>query len=594
MFEPLTVLKNKLAYTSLVLVGLMWIIPFQVYSHQLPLTAFYSEWWAAVLGSLALVMYISRDAWQPLDVPRIVLLPLSLVVIVLLQTVLGKEAYFNQTLLFMLYMAFAALLMLLGATLRDRLGMQTVVTILAIFLLAGSELSALTGFNQHYHWHMFLDWITMGYSGPRAAGNVGQPNQLADYSVMGLISLGLLYRRFRLKPIYVVLLALPLLYLVKLTGSRSAVLFLVMMCVLAWWSSRRDEGQRPLLFYSLLLLAGLGLVLMADLWHPAPAATSVAVSEGRSFGDTESASARLYLWRESLWMLWDSPVLGVGLGQFAINHIQLLPVLQPSSIQGYYTNAHNLIFQFASEMGFAGLIALVVFAGWWLYGLKRQWGTIECWWACAILGVLGIHSLLEYPLWYSYFLGIAAFLLGMMDKSGFRLVSRWSGRVSAAIVIVLSSILLARLEVEYGKLQETLQIYPESPDDHVALDRIRDGLLDAQQHLPLLSQYADLTLSGRIEVSPEYIKEKLALNGRVLSFYPVSAVIYRQAMLLAQDNQLARANEMMRAAIWSYPSRFPDARRQLDVLVSRDPGRFRGLLEFAEKTSEEHNSAVRK
>jgi len=63
----------------------------------------------------------------------------------------------------------------------------------------------------------------------------------------------------------------------------------------------------------------------------------------------------LHLWRESWQIFGQSPWLGVGFGQFAWHHLQLLPALQQHYIQGLYNNAHNLVFQLAAETGIVGL-----------------------------------------------------------------------------------------------------------------------------------------------------------------------------------------------------------------------------------------------
>ncbi len=100
----------SLTHISLTLVGLMWVLPFLNYRHQYPLTTFYQEWWSALLGMLALTLLASRDFWQQPEIPRIAQLPAVLIGVVLLQWGLGKVAYFDQTLLFVLYLLFAALL----------------------------------------------------------------------------------------------------------------------------------------------------------------------------------------------------------------------------------------------------------------------------------------------------------------------------------------------------------------------------------------------------------------------------------------------------------------------------------------------------
>ena len=109
----------RLTHISLALVGLMWVLPFLHYRHQYPLTTFYQEWWSALLGVLALTLLVTRDFWQQPEIPRIAQLPVALIAVLLLQLSLGKVAYFDQALLYALYLLFAALLMMLGARLRD-------------------------------------------------------------------------------------------------------------------------------------------------------------------------------------------------------------------------------------------------------------------------------------------------------------------------------------------------------------------------------------------------------------------------------------------------------------------------------------------
>ena len=137
-------------------------------------------------------------------------------------------------------------------------------------------------------------------------------------------------------------------------------------------------------------------------------------------GDT-GGSIRLYLWHEALLMFLQFPLLGVGFGQFAWHHFQLLPLLQASNISGLYNNAHNLVFQLAAEAGIAGLLALFVSVGNLVLRPPPCAPSAAHWWGYAALGVLAIHSLLEYPLWYTYFLAVAAILLGAFDETRYRL-----------------------------------------------------------------------------------------------------------------------------------------------------------------------------
>ncbi|NCN23852.1 MAG: hypothetical protein GW921_06945, partial [Gallionella sp.] len=94
--------RVTLTHISLTLVGLMWVFPFLHYYHKYPITTFYQEWWSALLGVLALAGLIARDYWREAAIPRIVQLPVALIVVVLLQMSLGMMPYAGQGLLYIL------------------------------------------------------------------------------------------------------------------------------------------------------------------------------------------------------------------------------------------------------------------------------------------------------------------------------------------------------------------------------------------------------------------------------------------------------------------------------------------------------------
>ena len=584
----------KWAHVSLALVGMMWVFPFLHYRHENPLTAFDQEWWSAMLGLLALTLLAARAFWQQPEIPRIAQLPIALIVVVALQLALGKMAYLDQALLYILYLLFAALLMLLGARLRVCLGVGKLAVILAFSLLIGTELNALIGVLQHYKWHTPLDAVVVMQVSSGIYGNLAQANHFANYIALGLISLGLLFQQRKIKSGYVILLSIPLLFALTLSGSRSSWLYLPLMICLAWWSARGDPTLRPLLRYSVLLIIGFGLmhlVVQMSFMSGGDGDTNTVqrLLASNGGGDTRG-SIRLYLWREAWLIFRESPWLGVGFGQFAWHHFQLVPLLKPSNISGLYNNAHNLIFQLAAEAGIAGLLALFASMGAWFYGLRRVRPSAAHWWGYSVLGVLAIHSLLEYPLWYAYFVAIAATLLGAFDETRYRLELRHIGRLALVMILLLGLLSLLQLRGNYQRLKDTLAIFPASANVSEAFQRTRDGLI-AVHGGALLSPYAELYIFLDSEVNTDHIKQKLALGANVMRFMPIATVIYRQAFLMAQDGQLAGAKQLMEQAIWSYPGN-GDAHQLLVSLAEKDPAHFSALLEFAVQKEQEHARAI--
>jgi len=363
------------------------------------------------------------------------------------------------------------------------------------------------------------------------------------------------------------------------------------MAAMSYLWQRRDKSYLPVFKYTLLLLLGFGLMhLVVQIPWLAGVGGDVTTLD-RMFGEVGSGSIRIYLWKESWLIFTHFPLLGSGFGQFALQHFQLCSELRDLQIVGLYNNAHNLVMQLAAETGLAGLSILFATLGIWLMQALREHLTIYQWWGFAVLAVLGIHSLLEYPLWYGYFIGIAAVTLGLLETREYKLELRLLGRLSVAAILMLGIVSTAQLFVGYKKLEESLKIHPLTNDDTTYMPRLREALF-AVDNYALLRPYAVLYMSSLIETSPDHLPEKLKLNEQAMSFVPIGTVVYREAWLLALDERLPEAKVQLERAIWSYPGEFAAAQEELKRLATKDPTHFSTLLEFATQKYEEYQRAV--
>lgn len=586
--------KVGLVHISLVFAGLMWSLPFLYHYHAYPLTTFYQEWGAAVLGLCAMLLLATRSYWQQPEIPHIVLLPIGLMLLVLMQFALGKVAYPGQALLITLYLLWAALLIMLGHRLREQLGLPVLATTLAAFLLLGAELNALIGVLQYYRWNTFLNTVVDVKTSTYVYGNLAQPNHFANYIALGLISLGLLRVHWRMRIWQVALLAVPLLFVLVLSGSRSPWFYLLSMAGVAFLWQRRDKSSLPLLHYSLLLVLGFGLMnFVVQLpWLAAEDSSSI-TAVGSIIAKAGGDSVRLHIWREAWLIFTQFPLLGAGFGQFAWQHFQLGPVLHDTNNIGLWNNAHSLVMQIAAEMGLAGLLILFGTLALWFLQARSAQRTIYHWWGYSLLAVLAIHSLLEYVPWYAFFLGVAALALGMFDNTAYRLELRGVGRLSVAAILLLGAVSMYRLCQDYRSLEVALAERPTSVSDGVYSKRMREGLV-ALYGQPLLRPYAELFMSAILKAGADHLADRKVLNERAMHFIPISPVVYSEALLLALSGEQAAAQLQMERAIWSYPDSFQQASKELRTLAQEDPAHFAALLEFALQKYEEHPRAVHK
>ncbi len=580
-----------IAHISLAFIGLMWVLPFLYYSHAYPITTFYQEWGAALLGLCALPLLLTARYWQAPEVPRIVLLPLGLMLLLMVQLLAGRIMHFDHLLLLTLYFLFAVLLIMLGRQLRVELGLPALATALAVFLLAGAELNALAGILQHYRWNTFLNPLITAKTGHAVYGNTAQPNHYASYIALGLVSLGLLYARLSMRVWQAALLAMPLLFVMVLSGSRSSWLYLLFAGGLAFLWQRRETTLRPLFYYSLLLLLGFGLMHFVVQIPWLQGATGSVTTAERLFGDNASGHIRLHLWREAALIFAQFPLLGAGFGQFAFQHLQLAADMHNPAVSGLYNNAHNLLMQIAAEAGLAGLLILLGTLGMWFWQsvVRKAQFTLYHWWGYVCLAVLGIHSLLEYPLWYAYFLGVAAVLLGAFDHTSYRLELRGTGRVCVAVMLVLGALSLLKVFQGYKHLEQASALRGMAAKDRSYAQRAQEELLAARKN-PLLSSYSDFFIATTLGVGPD--PEKLKMNERAMHFIPVATLAYHQSLLLALSDKPEEAKAQMERAIWAYPGDYPTAYAELEGMARKEPARFSALLEFATQKYEEYRRAA--
>jgi hypothetical protein len=217
--------------------------------------------------------------------------------------------------------------------------------------------------------------------------------------------------------------------------------------------------------------------------------------------------------------------------------------------------------------------------------------TIYHWWGYAILAVLGIHSLLEYPLWYLYFLGVAAIMLGIFDTETYRLELRKVGRVSVAVMLVLGILSLTQVFQGYKQLESALVLRSMSSRDRSLVPRAQEEFMAVHQSV-LLSSYAELYIASTMELSAEHLDKKLELNERALRFIPIAPVVYHQVSLLALADHQTEAKAQLERAIWAYSDNYQPALTELNELARKDPAHFSALLEFATQKYEEYRRAA--
>jgi O-antigen ligase len=578
----------RMLSVSLWAVGCMWVLPFLLPFKALPVPSFWAEAAAAGLGLVALTV------WAPwarsLAFPRVAWLPLGFVALLVLQLSLGRVAYYQQAILAVLYLLWACALIILGGTFRRELGLTRVAITLAWFLCAGGVLSAIIGLAQLLESYDVLGRFITVASGNRVWGNLAQANHLADYLSLGLASTAFLYAIGRLRPVYTVFVACLVVYILALTGSRGTWFYLAAMLVLSagfYVKERNSTNRRLVVFCVTALLALYLLPVLVNALQFASGSTGITAAMRMTSG--QFAEERPRLWYAAWLMFREAPWLGLGYRHFGLGYFILNETLPLPRVIGFNDHAHNLFLNVIAEFGLVGLAVLLAGTIPWLLSLWRQPRTPAMWWLLALIAVLTIHSLLEYPLWYTFFLGVTAIVLGACEVRTLELsdVAGRFGRLRLTLVaiLLLGWFVLLQVVRDYSVLESFQGFrYRYIHATQEVADRTQEMLTEVSPG-SLLLPWVELGLARTIHISGDKLSDKLAVNGRAMRVFPIDDVVYRQAMLLALAGDDEAARLQWEQAVAAFPEQRDSALRVLRRRVEDGLAALQPLLEYAQKGS---------
>jgi O-antigen ligase len=259
--------------------------------------------------------------------------------------------------------------------------------------------------------------IARSYLEGRAVGNMRQPNHLSSLLLWSIVAAVWLGEAGVIRRWASTLLALLFIFVVVLSGSRTGALSMALLLVWGLLDKRLAcptrwlLGLAPLIFF----VFWYGTGVWADHTH------HVFGGETRFSAKGDISSSRLDIWSNTLALIRMHPWAGVGFGEF--NFAWTLTPF-PNRPVAFFDHTHNLILQFVVELGIP--LALLV-SGLLLWALALALrgalrpaadgaapGTALLRPAAFMMVLLILlHSLLEYPLWYAYFLLPAAFAFGL-------------------------------------------------------------------------------------------------------------------------------------------------------------------------------------
>lgn len=413
-----------------------------------PLPAFYKEWLFAVSIGASITLLgprvhrISHVLRHPLAWAA-----LGLAVVLSLQA-LFRESSAAPASMAMLYLGLFVTCLALGQRMRESRGDSSLTWLVSCLILGAMGSAALAGLQLN---GVRLDpTFLQGIQGRRLTGNTAQANHFASLLWLGCLGVCYLYSQRMVRAPIAIVAVLLLLSFCGWTGSRMSVVLAAFAIVagLGAWRFGTTPGVRC--FAQALVLVG----VLAPITSWSLDASGISnyfdvVSSAQRLGSEtarESNNLRTWFFYAGSHAATHNPWAGIGPGNFAGYSLELAQGTAASPADAAEVNAHNLFLHVAAEWGIPAAVGLAASLAWWLFQMAaRARHDHHALGILVLCGVILVHANVEYPLWYTYFLGLLGMIAGhaalpcdSRSAAGASKGRRWPPMYALSGIMVLS------------------------------------------------------------------------------------------------------------------------------------------------------------
>lgn len=369
--------------------------------------------------------------------------------------------------------------------------------------------------------------------GDRAMGNLGQANQLATLLLMGMVAYAYVFERGVIGRFAFSMGIGFMTVALIMSQSRAGMLgALVVAAFLMWKKTTAPSHLSP---HSITLWAVcflIGTLLLPYL------SNALLLAPVRSLNDAGPVSERWRMWQQISSAVFQSPWVGYGWNQTPTAHAAGAVAFPGSTT---YTNAHNFAMDMLAWNGLPlGLLLTGTIAYWFVTRIRTS-ARVESVYAMACLLPVAVHSMLEYPFAYAYFLIASGFMVGIVEAASVSAKTiRFNSRLAWGFLALWVSV-GSYLTYEYFLIEEDFRV--------VRFENLRIGVTPQTYEIPniwMASHMAAMLKAGRQVAQPNMRQVDLENLRKVSERFAYGAVRFRYVQALALNGDLPEANRQMK------------------------------------------------
>ena len=376
-------------------------------------------------------------------------------------------------------------------------------------------------------------YVVQADLGDRAMGNLGQANQLATLLLMGIVAYSFVYERGVIGRFAfcagIGFLSVALI----MSQSRAGMLSVMVLAAFMFWKKKavtlRIASKAIALWAVCFFIGTLLLPYLSNALLMVPV---------RSLNDAGPVSERWQMWQQVAYAVIQSPWVGYGWNQTPTAH-----AAGAIAFPGYvtYTNAHSFAMDMLAWNGLPLGLLLIGVIVYWFFTRMLTTRRVEAVYGMACLLPIAVHSMLEYPFAYAYFLIASGYMVGIVEGGSpqtktIRFNGGWAWGFFAVWLPVTSY-----LTYEYLQIEEDFRV--------VRFENLRIGTTPKEYEAPqvwMLSHMASMLKAGRQMAYPDMAKADIDNLRKVSERFEYGAVRFRYAQALALNGDVPEANRQMK------------------------------------------------
>lgn len=522
-------MKFTLALIAAILISLAWLI----HIHYRPWVTYTGELYA--FFTLFAVAAICLK--EKLKIPTVSLPLLVLACVPLIHFIMGQVFFFSTAMMgfiFVFSFWFSSVLgynFSIGNYKRE----ETFAHLSYVFLASGT----VTGMIALCQW-INLDATLPGMvnisGNQRPYANFAQPNNMATFLVMALMSCLYLYEKKKIQTKWLFACAAVIVMGVALSQSRTAwVAAIAIMLYLTFYQYKgiiRLKWYYSITWFIFFISCIVAFPLLSQL---AAQAMNTDVVQSRDVVSRATGDmSRIAIWQQMIAAIQAQPWFGYGWYQTSAAFVSISDTLQGPV---WIRSAHNFIIDFLLWNGLIISLPFLAYFGYLGYQLQRWVNTPESVIGILMIGAFVTHAMFEFPQHYAYFLLPVGFILGTVlaqnPKIKIIVMPSIGMKFIFAVGLLLLIVIYRDYDVAVPKLGQSIR-YEKQPEK-----------ITNEKPIYLLTEFnhriAWIRLNPYSKASAEQIQE----GEQMVLSYPTKYNLIKYAKLLAFNGYEAEAKHQL-------------------------------------------------